>query len=526
MTPPPGYADPNEPDRQPLAAPALFLAGTLTTLALAGYEVGVATPSAFAIDEVSLGALWLTLAGAAAGWLSVRRSAAQPSRVALALAAASLFSSLSGYAFTLAFAAGGWLPFTTLLVPALFGAAAGVAASFSLRGFGPTLAKTDGLALLLNPRRASLLIVLLIAVLLAFPQLGIVRRGALLGSLLAGGAALALVMGRWLALPSRALGARAWLIRAAPCLALAALAGAERVAPLPDVRNHRSGELLYVLDGPRGHHSFVKIQGGLVLFSDQLLALTSVDAGRFGEALVHPALGAVTRRNTVLVFDDGAGAVLRETLRWKDVARLTFVPSDPDLARLARSSAWLGELGATALADPRVVFDAREPAVFLLKSQQRYDVVLANFGDPTSYLRGKYYTVAVLSALRARLAPGGLLALQITSPERTPNTHASILKTLSAAGFSVRAYRAPLPTLGEWGFALAAPSDDAEAVRALTRASENASFPNGTALINSATIATLFAEPAVVRAATPTLNHLYDQPLVELYHSEERLLEE
>ena len=36
MTPPPGYADPDEPHRQPLAAPALFLAGTLTTLALAG----------------------------------------------------------------------------------------------------------------------------------------------------------------------------------------------------------------------------------------------------------------------------------------------------------------------------------------------------------------------------------------------------------------------------------------------------------------------------------------------------------
>jgi spermidine synthase len=268
-----------------------------------------------------------------------------------------------------------------------------------------------------------------------------------------------------------------------------------------------------------------KVQGGLVLFSNQVVATTSVDAQRFAEALVHPALAIASARSSVLVLDDAAGAVERELLRWPEVAHVTLVPTDPALWRLARASSAFRALGAfPALDSTRLRVDTREPAVFVLRGTERYSVILANLSDPIGYLEGKYYTVRFFEALRERLGPGGIFALQITSPERTPRTHASILATLRRAGFTTLAYRAPLPTLGEWGFALAVAATPgtgserslSERVRAVRR------IPPGTSLVTPLTLWALFERPGALPQPEGPPNFSYHQALLDLYQDEER----
>jgi spermidine synthase len=176
--------------------------------------------------------------------------------------------------------------------------------------------------------------------------------------------------------------------------------------------------------------------------------------------------------------------------------------------------------------------------VFVLTSRAKYAVILANLADPFGYLQGKYFTVRFFEAVRERLTPAGVFALQITSPERTPRTHASILATLRQAGFTTIAYRAPLPTLGEWGFALAVAAPSAEdkdgpatsgelAERSLAARVRAVRFvPAGTSLVTAQNLRWLFELPGSAQPPVEPPNFLYEQALLELYHDEEHKFSE
>jgi spermidine synthase len=406
-----------------------------------------------------------------------------------------------------------------VLLPALTGVLSGYAALVLGRGVGRHFAVLGVFAYLLNALRLCLLGGAWLLLLMMLPLLPVPQRGALLSALLTLAALLLERFQRLCGPTPRAAWAAQSVIAIAPFAALGSLGLAERALPREALRSH-AGEVVYALDGPRGHHVVSRLQGGLVLFSGEMLALTSADAPRFAESLAHPALAVARRRRAVLVLDDGTGSVEREVLRWRDVERLTLVPHDPSLLRLAKHSLWFQRLGADALADSRVQEVPTEAAPFVLNSRESFDVVLVNMGDPSSFLEGKYYTVGFLEALRLRLAPGGVLGMQVTSPLRTPETYASVLSTLTHAGFNIIPYVAPLPTLGEWGFVVAF-SGEAPARTALAAAS--AALPHGTRFITPAVLAALFAAPASATGDARD-SHLYDQPCVETYQREERAL--
>jgi spermidine synthase len=546
---PPGYASPERDTPAtaytlpfPLAA---FAAGLASTLLLCLHTLCVALPRAYSVNGQSNAfATWLVLLSLSAGALVGRKVERASVRAPSALALLSALASASGYAFFFSFSRRAALDVTELLFPLLCAFVLGLAASLALRAFGSGFATLGLLEYFLNPVRAALLGASWLLVLYALPILGLLRQGALFGALLAGFAVLTPRVATLFALEARLPRPARNLLVFPPFLALSSLLGAGFWVPLEAVQSH-AGEVLSALDGPRGTHVVSKLQGGLVLFSNQVVASTSTDATRFAEALVHPALAAANERDRVLVLDDAAGAVTREVLRWPGVRRVTLLPSDPALLDLARSSNAFRALGADALDSPRVELRTEEPAVFVLGLGPRFPLILANLADPSSYLASKYYTVRFFEAVRKRLAPGGLFALQVTSPERTPGTHASIMATLRKAGLAALAYRAPLPTLGEWGFALAtdasacagepgpahdgAPrSPEANCRAAEQRLAERVrgvrGIPAGTSLVTPATLGSLFAARDAARNASAHPNFLYEQALLETYQAEEHAL--
>ncbi|HWA77631.1 MAG TPA: hypothetical protein VG937_35080 [Polyangiaceae bacterium] len=548
---PPGYASrESSANRDAYALPfplAAFAAGLASTLLLTLQALCIALPSAYSLDgQANNPRAWLVLlslgAGALAGYRVKRPSVQAPS----ALAVLSLLASVSGYAFFLAFARGSTLDVIELGFPVLCAFALGVATSLILRALGSGFAALGLLEYFLNPLRAALLGLTWLIVLYALPILGLLRQGAVLGALLAGFALFTPRVATLFALATRPARFGRTLLTFPPFMALCALLWAGSWVPLGAIQGH-AGDVLSALDGPRGAHVITKLQGGLVLFSNQVVASTSTDAARFAEALVHPALAVANESDRVLVLDDGAGAVTREVLRWPNVRSVTLLPQDPALLELARGSRAFRALGADALDSPRVKVQTEEPALFVLKEGPRFPLILMNLADPSSYLASKYYTVRFFEAVRQRLTPGGLFALQITSPERTPRTHASILATLRKAGLAPLAYRAPLPTLGEWGFALAieasgcagnpdagtegaaglsaTPCRDAEQ-RLAERIRDVRAIPPGTSLVTPATLSSLFAPHDSAGDTPGQPNFLYEQALLETYQTEEHALTE
>lgn len=516
---PPHYSD-GQRQELSIAWPALWVAALGSTLLLTGHELAITRPRLFLdaglVRVTTVGALLALLAGIATA-LRLRRSTAL---LLWALSSLSALASASGYLSYLGFARGAWLATlvvgTAVLSSALVGACSGV----FYRSLWRPLSELGLLTYLLNPLRVLLLVVAWTLVTFALPWLGVLRGAALLGTLLAALAVSlprlhAFLAGEWRALPWQSL-----VLAPSALGAVAALLGAERVVPLNDIRNH-AGDVLFVLDSARGRHVLTRLQSGAALFSNDLLTTTSADARRFAEALTHPALALSSRPTSVLVFSNGIGAIEREVLRWPGV-HVTSVFVDAGLTELARKASWMRSLGAGALDSSRITRVQAEPFEFLASDRGRYDVVLADFGDPLSYLEGKHYTRHFFRRLQEKF-PHGILALQVSSPLRTPATHESILATLRAAELDVHTYRAPLPTLGEWGFALAEPAAKSRLAWG-ERLRTARSLPAGMALLTDATLPGLFAANEELRPRHVAVSYLFDQPLVELYLQEEQAL--
>ncbi|HET9953758.1 MAG TPA: hypothetical protein VFQ61_04625, partial [Polyangiaceae bacterium] len=496
------------------AASVLFVGASVVATTLGFLETCWLTPRAYA-PTLAFG--W-PLAGLFMGWVLVRRARAPHAAAAGAWCCLAICSAASGYVWIWAFESASALAGCRWLFPLALGALFGAALTLNVRAFLSPLREHGVLASALAPGPLASSFCGWVAALCLFPGLGILRRGVFIAALFS---ALALFAERLSNSiqegPRRRNFCVRWLLVAAPVISAAALLFAEWRVPLQLLKGH-SPEVLYTLRTPYREHVFVRLQGGLLMFSDGVLGFSSSDAARFAEALVHPALALSSRHDSVLAIVDGTGLVETEILRWPSVRHLARLSFDPTLSNFSERAAAFAAWRGAARERARVEAIDREPSQFILSSQRRFDVIIADFGDPTNYQAGKYYTLGFLNILRERLNPGGTLALQITNRHRTPQTQASILATLRAAGFESRIYSAPLPVLGEWGFVLcSAPGPrDAKIPH---------DFPRGTSFVTASTLGSLFATPRELvvtdSASNAPINMLFSQPAVELYLEEE-----
>jgi spermidine synthase len=316
----------------------------------------------------------------------------------------------------------------------------------------------------------------------------------------------------------------AWLRVGVPLLAVAAstaaLVRAERVLPRTEARIY-SGDVLVFSGGERQRLALVSHRSYFELYLDRTLKLSGVDAYRYAEVLVHPALAASQRRERVLLLGGGTGVVEREILRWPEVHSLTVVVTDRTLSELARRSPWLRAANAAVLDDPRVQVVEAEPIVWLGRERSLYDAIIADLDDPIGYRQSKHFTRHTFHSIAARLTPGGVGSVQAPSPLTFHAAYASVFSTLRAAGLQTAPYHAPLPTLGEGGFFLfGASSSGALAERA---SSGGAMLPAGLRFLTAAGMQALFHFSADLKpslAPDAPANTLHDQPLVELYARE------
>ena len=249
--------------------------------------------------------------------------------------------------------------------------------------------------------------------------------------------------------------------------------------------------------------------GGVRLFLDGHLQFSSLDEYRYHEALVHPGLAAVADPRRVLVLGGGDGMAVREILKDDRVKTVTLVDLDPAMTGIFRDHDAFAALNGHALRSPRVTVVNADAFVWIESDTTRYDFVAVDFPDPRTYSLGKLYTTTFYRRLRDRLRPGGVAALQSTSPLVSRQAFWCIVETIRAAGLHAAPYHAPVPTFGEWGFVLASGAPPPPTP---------AAFPPGLRFLTPAIAATLFEFPADMAALPVEVNHLNNQILVQ-YHA-------
>lgn len=338
------------------------------------------------------------------------------------------------------------------------------------------------------------------------PHLGLVRAALLFGLI---NAAVAL-WSVWLF--RRLLGASR--IAAGACVATLALLAAgmvwaNRLTDLAE-ENLYADDVVFARSSRYQRIVLTAWQDDLRLYLNSHLQFSSRDEYRYHEALVHPGLAARPGARHVLILGGGDGLAAREVLRYPAVARVTLVDLDPEVTRLFGTHPALTALNERALASPRVHVVNEDAFVWLDRSAEAFDFVIIDLPDPSTYNLGKLYSTAFYRQVRRHLRPGGLVAVQATSPLFARRSFWSIVETLRAAGFATHPYHVYVPSFGEWGFVLGN-SGDYRAPEAL---------PPGLRYLTAAVVPRLFEFPPDMQAIPAEANRLNDLALVRYYEDE------
>ncbi len=250
-------------------------------------------------------------------------------------------------------------------------------------------------------------------------------------------------------------------------------------------------------------------EGELRLFLDGNLQFSTLDEYRYHEALVHPGLAAVASPRRVLVLGGGDGLAVREILRDTRVEAVTLVDLDPLMTELFRDHHELSKLNGRSLRSDKLSVVNADAFVWLGAHRDVFDFIVIDFPDPRNYSLGKLYTTTFYRRLAPHLAPGGVVAIQSTSPLFARKAFWCIVETLRSVGFAVRPYHAAVPTFGEWGFVLAS-HQPVELVE---------QFPPGLRFLDPATARAMFDFPEDMKPLPVEVNQLNNQVLVR-YHGQ------
>ncbi len=260
---------------------------------------------------------------------------------------------------------------------------------------------------------------------------------------------------------------------------------------------------------------------GYALFLNGNLQFNSFDEYRYHEALVHPAmLSAGANPKRILVLGGGDGLAVREILKYPSVESVTLVDLDPAMTGLSKTLPALAELNKHSFEDARVSVINADAYVWLdNNNSEPYDVAVVDFPDPNNFALGKLYTTRFYNLLKSKLKPNAAVVIQTTSPLIARKSFWCIIKTVEAAGFSVKPYQTAVPSFGIWGYALAklAPFDAPKTIP------ENLNLK----FLNDKTLASMFEFSADTSLPKEEIeiNRLDNQALVRYYESEWRRFE-
>lgn len=343
--------------------------------------------------------------------------------------------------------------------------------------------------------------------LLLVPRLGLVRTSLAIGLVNA-------LVGLWSTWIFRGALAAPGFLRALAVAVIACLAAgvvaAERLTAFAEDRLY-ADDIILARSSPYQRIVLTRWRDDLRLFLNGHLQFSSRDEYRYHEALVHPALAAHPAPRRVLVLGGGDGLAVREILRYPAVEAVTLVDLDPEMTRLFTEHPVLATLNGNALRDGRVVVVNADAFVWLDgEAGQSFDVAIVDFPDPHNFALGKLYSRSFYRLLRARLAPGGLAAVQATSPMFARRSFWCIVETVRSAGLAARPYHVYVPSFGEWGFVLATAGPWTPPV----------AYPPGLRFLTVTGTPALFEFPPDMAPVPVEVNRLDNQALVHYYGAE------
>ncbi len=198
------------------------------------------------------------------------------------------------------------------------------------------------------------------------------------------------------------------------------------VAPALDrsaqARLWRGFQLVGSRDSIYGNLAVIETGNIRSIYDNGVILANAPDESAAEEA-VHYALLEHPAPRQLLMIGGGVNGSIAQALKHPTVERIDYVELDPALIDMARQ--FFPVQSAPVFSDPRVHVHYADGRYFLRHYLQNYiktaggtfDVIILNVPDPQTAQLNRFYTAEFFRSARDRLAPGGLLALQLRSSE-------------------------------------------------------------------------------------------------------------
>jgi spermidine synthase len=168
----------------------------------------------------------------------------------------------------------------------------------------------------------------------------------------------------------------------------------------------------------------------------------------------------------------------------------------------------LSELNQHSLTAPRVHVVNDDAFRWLDANSDRFDFIVADFPDPTSYALGKLFTTTFYRLAAKHLSAGGLMVVQSTSPLFARQSYWCIVETVKLAGLHTYPYHVYVPSFGEWGYVIGS----------LVPFEPPTHLPPGLRFLSN--VRELFDFPTDMQPVDAQPNQLNNQILVRYYEKE------
>ncbi len=195
-----------------------------------------------------------------------------------------------------------------------------------------------------------------------------------------------------------------------------------------------------------------KLGTDLRLYLDGNLQFSSIDEYRYHEVLVHLPAAFTMQLGRVLVIGGGDGLAVREILKYPTIEQVIVVDLDPAVTTLARNHTQLKQLNKNSLDNAKVEVINVDAWQWLVKQGDLFDLIVIDLPDPESEDIAKLYSVAFYERVSRRLATGGVMITQATSPWFARRAFWSIGTTMEVVFNDVKPATAYVPSFGLWGF--------------------------------------------------------------------------
>ncbi len=223
--------------------------------------------------------------------------------------------------------------------------------------------------------------------------------------------------------------------------------------------NLYQNNIIYKHSTPYQRIILTESNGNYQLFLNNNLQFNTKDEYRYHEVLVHPAMAAAKSVSKVLVLGGGDGLAVREVLKYKDVKKVTLVDLDAGMTNLFKTNEILTKHNKNSLNNSKVTVYNADAFIWLQQNEEKYDVVIIDFPDPSNYSLGKLYTTYFYKTLHNSLTANSVVTVQTTSPYYAPKSYWCVHETIASVYPNVLGYHTYVPSFGEWGFALFSPNN-------------------------------------------------------------------